>query len=119
MDTVNTMTYKGYIARIEYSAVDECLVGRLIGIQHIVGFHGDTVVEVRAAFEEAVDDYIETCEKAGLEPQKPYSGRVMLRLAPELHARVATQAQAAGESINHWAARALEKAVTQADARHA
>ena len=63
--------------------------------------------ELRAAFEEAVDDYLETCERANLSPQRPYSGKVMLRLSPELHAEIAMKAQASGKSLNQWATETL------------
>jgi len=62
---MNTMTYKGYAAHIEYSDDDQCLVGHIAGIKDIVGFHGESVPELRAAFEEAVDDYLETCARLG------------------------------------------------------
>ena len=65
----NTMTYKGYSARIEYDDEDGTFTGRLAGISDGVGFHADTVETLRNAFQEAVEDYIETCEKVGKEPQ--------------------------------------------------
>lgn len=108
---MNTMTYKGYAARIEYSDEDGCFIGHVAGIQDVVGFHGDSVAELRAAFEEAVDDYLETCEKLNRSPQKPYSGNLMLRMAPELHAAIATAAEVSGKSINQWAAETFAKAV--------
>lgn len=104
---MNTMTYKGYPARIEYSEDDGCFVGHIIGINDVVGFHGESVAELRAAFEEAVDDYLETCERLGRPPQKPYSGKLMLRIPPEVHAGVARAAAAQGKSINQWAAEKL------------
>ena len=70
------MIYKGYTARIEYSTEDGCLIGEIAGIRDIVGFHGDSVAELQAAFEEAVEDYFEMCEKSRRPPQKPYSGNV-------------------------------------------
>lgn len=106
----STMKFKGYVARVEYSDEDGCFVGHLAGISDVVGFHAETVAELRAAFEEAVDDYLETCEKAGLPPQKLYSGKLMLRVPPELHARVSTAAQASGKSLNQWAIDALDHA---------
>ena len=60
-----------------------------------------------AAFEEAVDDYLETCEQADIPPQRPYSGKVMLRISPELHAEIAMKAEAHGKSLNQWATEAL------------
>jgi predicted HicB family RNase H-like nuclease len=108
---MKTMTYKGYAARIEYSDEDGCFIGHVAGIQDVVGFHGESVAELRAAFEEAVDDYLETCEKLNRSPQKPYSGNLMLRVPPELHAAVATAAEVSGQSINQWAAETFSKAV--------
>ena len=104
------MTYKGYAAKIEYSDDDDCFVGHIAGIKDVIGFHADSVKELRRAFEEAVDDYLVTCEKVGREPQRPYSGKLMLRVPPEIHARAAMMAEAHGMSINQWAADVLAKA---------
>jgi len=104
---MSTMTYNGFAARIEYSDEDACFVGHIAGIKDVVGFHADTVNELRAAFEEAVDDYLVTCEKVGRAPQKPYSGKLMLRVPPEVHAHAAMMAEAHGMSLNQWAADAL------------
>ncbi len=104
------MTYKGYAARIEYSDADHCLIGHIAGVRDVVGFHGASVAEVRAAFEDAVEDYLETCRAAGRPPQKPYSGKLMLRLPPEVHARAAMMAAAHGKSLNQWAAEVLANA---------
>lgn len=62
---MNVMTYKDFLARIEYSEEDVCLIGHIAGIRDVVGFHGESVAELRAAFEAAVDDYLATCEKLG------------------------------------------------------
>ncbi|MCX7691960.1 type II toxin-antitoxin system HicB family antitoxin [Tepidimonas taiwanensis] len=107
---MNTMTYKGYTARIEFDDRDNILVGRLLGIQDIVSFHADNVADLRTAFEEAVDDYLETCAKLGKKPEKPASGRLMLRVPPEVHSAALVAAQAAGTSLNQWAAKVLAQA---------
>lgn len=67
---MNTMTYKGYTGRVEFDERDNILIGRLLGITDIVGFHADNVPELRAAFEEAVDDYLDACAKTGKHPEK-------------------------------------------------
>ena len=103
------MTYKGYAARIEYSDEDGCFVGHIAGITDIIGFHGDNVQELRDTFIEAVDDYLETCAKVGIEPKKPYSGKIMLRVSPELHAKAAMIAAARGKSLNALTSEALEQ----------
>jgi len=101
------MQYLGYAARIEYSDEDKCFVGHIAGIRDIVGFHGESVDTLCVAFEEAVDDYLKTCEQAGIPPQRPYSGKVMLRISPELHAAIAMKADASGKSLNQWASETL------------
>ncbi|MDR2209494.1 MAG: type II toxin-antitoxin system HicB family antitoxin [Azoarcus sp.] len=60
---MNTMMYNGYAARVKYSEEDQCFVGHITEIRDVIGFHGESVAELRAAFEEAVDDYLETCKK--------------------------------------------------------
>ena len=107
----NVMTYKGYSARIEYDDEDGILFGQIAGIRDGVGFHADTVEDLRTAFHEAVDVYLETCAKVGKEPQKPYSGKVMFRVSPELHRKAALAAELAGKSLNQWAEEALAQAV--------
>ena len=88
----NSMTYKGYAARIEYSEEDGCFVGHLAGIRDIVGFDGKTVAGLKKRFQEAVDDYLAACEKLGTKPDQPFSGRFVLRVPAELHARVSQAA---------------------------
>ena len=101
------VTYKGYSARIAFDADDALLVGRIAGINDVIGFHADTVVGLIAAFHEAVDDYIETCAKVGKAPDKAFSGNVPLRVSPELHAKVARKAALAGKSLNQAGEEAL------------
>jgi len=103
----NTMNYKGYAASIEYSAEDQCFVGHMAGIRDIVGFHGESVSELRHTFEEAVNDYLETCEKIGKVPQQPYSGNLVLQIPPQVHAAIANAAEISGKSLNQWATEAL------------
>lgn len=103
------MTYKGYAARIEYSDEDGCFVGRIAAIEDIVAFHGESVAEIRAAFEEAVEDYLNACSAHGIEPKKPYSGKILVRVRPEVHARAAMTAAASGKSLNAWAAEVISR----------
>jgi len=104
---MNSLLYKGYTARIDFSDEDDCFIGHIVGIKDVIGFHGETVKELKNAFYEAVDDYNEACKAIGKKPQKPYSGNLMLRIPPEVHAAVATAAQVHGVSINQWASKAL------------
>jgi len=109
---MNTMEHKGFAARVEYSEDDGCFIGHIAGIRDVIGFHGESVAELRAAFNEAVEDYLVTCEKLGRSPNKPYSGQFRLRLAPELHARAAMLAETRGKSLNTWVSEVIEKSIT-------
>ena len=107
---MNAMFYKGYSARIEFDAEDRIFVGHLAGIRDIVGFHGSSVDELVAAFHGAVDGYLAHCAQLNLPANKPFSGRVLLRMPAEVHARASVAAQMAGISLNQWATNALEQA---------
>jgi predicted HicB family RNase H-like nuclease len=100
---MNTMTHKGYTARVEYDERDNLFVGRILGIRNIISFHGETVVQLRSEFELAVKDYLADCKK-------PASGKLLLRVPPEVHGRALVAAQAAGKSLNQWAAEVLQHA---------
>lgn len=105
-----TLNYKGYSARVDYSPEDEAFVGRVFGVPDIVGFHGESVAEMVQAFHDAVESYIISFEAKGEPPQKPYSGQVMFRIPPELHARIATAAAVSGKSLNQWATEVIAAA---------
>ncbi len=107
------MRHKGYPARIEYSDEDGCFIGRVAGIRDIITFHGNSVSEVREAFEEAVEFYLDSCDKRGEVPNKPYSGKLLLRIDPEVHAAVAEAAELGGVSINQWVREKLSEGASQ------
>lgn len=107
---MSAMNYKGYSARIEYDDADEIFFGRIAGISDGVSFHADTVKDLKAAFHEAVNDYIQTCAAIGKQPQKSYSGQLMLRVSPEVHAAAARAAELSGKSLNAWGEEALKQA---------
>ena len=81
-----------------------------MNITDSISYEGSSVDEIKAAFHEAVDDYLALCRKIGKQPKKPFSGKVMFRIAPETHAKAALAAQLKGISLNQWAEEALNKA---------
>ncbi len=111
---MNTMSHKGYTARVEYDERDNIFIGRILGIRSIISFHGETVKELRAEFEHSVKDYLADCKSGGVEPEKPASGKLLLRVPPEIHGRALVAAQAAGKSLNQWATEVLQLAVAPA-----
>lgn len=113
---MSTMSYKGYSALVDYDDDDLIFFGRLAGIRDIITFHADNVTDLKAAFHEAVDDYVDTCAKMGTSPQKPYSGNLMLRIDPGVHSKAALAAELAGKSLNQWSEEALDKAASKREA---
>jgi len=108
---MNTMSYQGYTARIEFDERDSIFVGRVLGLRSIISFHGQTVEELRGQFAAAVDDYVTDCEEQGVSPEKPASGKLLLRVSPEIHSQALIRAQATGKSLNQWATEALQRAM--------
>lgn len=108
------MEYKGYHAKPAYSAEDECFVGKVLGINDSISFHGFSVAEFESAFKEAVDDYLELCEEHGKTPDKEYSGQFVLRVPPELHKELAIEAERRGDSLNAFVADVCSKYIKAA-----
>jgi len=107
---MNTMSYKGYLARIEYDPRDNIFVGHVLGLVDHISFHGETVARLTADFHHAIDHYLEDCARTGRTPEKPASGKLMLRIRPEVHAAAAIAAKASGKSLNQWADEVLAQA---------
>ena len=108
---MNTLNYRGYTAKIEFDPDDNILFGNIIAIRDTVGFHGESVSELKNAFHEAVDFYLESCEKTKREPNKPFSGKFVIRVDSSLHSEIAIAAVNAGKSLNRWVTDTLEQVV--------
>lgn len=107
----NTIEYKGYIGSIEYSSEDKCFFGKLEMIDDLVTFEATTALELEENFHEVVEEYLETCQTLGREPQKVYKGVFNVRIEPELHKKVYQEALKAGVSLNSFVRQALSHRV--------
>lgn len=97
------LEYKGYKGSVEYSHQDDCLHGKVQGIRKaLILYEGLSLEELRQDFQEGVDSYLEACRADGVEPEKPYSGKLNLRMTPEVHAQVAAMAASNGFTINEY-----------------
>lgn len=106
------MKYRGYTARIDFESKDEIFVGRLLGMSESIAFHGASVEELRGDLEFAVDHYLAECARMGQKPERPVSGKLLLRLPAEVHAAAIVAAAAEGKSLNQWVADAIGSAVS-------
>jgi len=101
--------YKGYAAAVEFDDQARVFHGEVAGTRDVVTFEGASVDELERAFRDSVDDYLEFCRQRGEEPDKPFSGKVPLRIRPELHRRVHLAAASSGMSVNAWLSTVIEK----------
>ena len=99
---MNSLTHDGYVAVLEIDEDAGVIHGRVINARAVLTFEAEALSELRSAFADTIADYRDWCRERGVEPEKPYSGTLSLRIAPELHRRVAEKAAQAGESINQF-----------------
>ncbi len=107
----NYLKYKEYLATVEYSTEDEVFYGKLFGINDLVTFEGASVIEIKTAFEEAVDDYIETCKEVNKKPEKSFKGSFNVRVPSELHKDAAFIAVQNNVSLNDFVKGAIQYAI--------
>lgn len=100
------LEYKGYVGTVE--ADEGSFIGRVSGLRDVITFEGETFAEVEQAFRGSIDDYLAFCAERGEPPDRPYSGKIPLRVDPETHRKAAARAQAEGVSLNAWIARRIE-----------
>lgn len=103
------LKYEGYTGRVEFDDEAGVFHGEVLDLRDVITFHGTCVEELERAFRDSIDDYLEFCEEHGDEPDRPFSGRLMLRLPPRLHREVYIRARQEGKSLNQWIAEKLEK----------
>jgi len=101
------MKYKGYEAVLEFDDEAEIFHGEVISIRDVITFQGTSVEEIKQAFRDSVDDYLEFCQERGEEPDKPFSGKFVVRIKPELHKTIAIKAKKEGQSLNSWIEKCL------------
>jgi predicted HicB family RNase H-like nuclease len=105
------MEYKGYISKVEIDEEAGILYGEVINVRDVITFEGTTVDEIQQAFRDSVDDYLDFCAQRGESPEKPFSGKFVVRLPAELHRKAYIQAKLADKSLNSWVAEVLQSAL--------
>jgi predicted HicB family RNase H-like nuclease len=102
--------YKGYTAVVEFDADLRSFTGHVIDLRDEIYFEGASVEELEASMKRAIDHYLSVCAKRGDEPERPFSGKLNLRLGTDLHRAAAIAAAAEGESLNNWLVKVVESA---------
>ncbi len=103
------MKYKGYQGHVSYDEEAKIFHGEIVGLRDVVTFQGTSVKELEKAFKDSIDEYLNFCKELKRAPEKPFSGKLLLRLPPEIHERVAYEAERSGLSLNTWIKQGLQK----------
>ena len=96
------MRYKGYIAQIDFDEDAQIFHGEVINLKDVITFEGTCMKDLRQAFIDSVEDYLQFCKERGEKPEKPFSGKFIIRINPELHQKIAFKARMESKSLNHW-----------------
>jgi predicted HicB family RNase H-like nuclease len=102
------LSYKGYYGSIEPSLSDGLLRGRALFIVDEVGYEALTIAELQPAFEEAIEQYLASCQLEQKSPEKPFRGQFNVRVAPTLHKLASLRAQQERTSLNTVVVNALQ-----------
>jgi predicted HicB family RNase H-like nuclease len=108
---MNTMKYRGYTARIDFDGRDNVFVGQVVGMSESLSFVGGSVDELRGDFEFAIDHYLAACEAEGRSPERPTSGKLLVRMPADVHVAASVAAVGSGVSLNQWIVSAIEAAL--------
>jgi predicted HicB family RNase H-like nuclease len=112
---MEVIAYKGYHARIEYSAEDEVLVGTVLDINDLLIFEAENACEIKKKFQEMVDDYVAACEQIGKSPEKPFSGTFNVRIPSNLHRQAVIAAAKERQTLNQYVASAIQGKIDDAN----
>lgn len=107
------MEYNGYVGRIEYDDEAELFHGEIVNLKDVITFQGRSVEELRSALEDSVRVYINFCRERGEEPEKPFSGRFLVRVSPDVHRAIAVAAAREEKSVNAWVRETLVQAAEE------
>lgn len=111
MSRKNYLQYKGYVGSYEISLEDDVFFGKVEFIKDLISYEGANPSELKASFEEAINDYLKTCKAQNREPDHPFKGSLNIRIGEELHRKIALSLKK-GQSINSFIKSAVEKAVS-------
>ena len=103
------LKYKGYTGYVEFDDESGIFHGEVLDLRDVITFQGKSVEEIKKSFRDSIDDYLEFCKERNEKADKPFSGRLMVRLPPRLHRKAYISARQEGKSLNQWIAEKLDK----------
>jgi len=109
----NMIEYKGYVGKFSYEEGDEAIHGTVLNLRDVIHFQGRSLDELRQSLQDSVEDYLAWYAEEGTPPEKPYTGKFVVRVPPNLHRQISVKAKARGISLNQFVSSALERAITE------
>ncbi|MFT5836587.1 MAG: putative HicB family RNase H-like nuclease [Candidatus Azotimanducaceae bacterium] len=103
------MEYKGYIGAVQFDEEAEIFHGEVINLRDVITFQADSVEGLKKEFHDSIEDYLDFCKERGEAPEKPFSGKLTLRLQPDLHRKIYIKSRKENKSLNNWITESLEK----------
>ena len=107
------MERKGYVGKVEFDDEADIFHGEVINTRDVITFQGQSVAELKKAFQDSVEDYLASCASRGEQPDKPFSGQFVTRISPELHRQASMAASLSGKSLNAWVSEQLQSATVR------
>ena len=105
------IAYKGYQAAVSFDHEADVFHGEVVGTRDVVFFEATSVEGLKKEFQFSIDDYLSMCAEQGQAPDKPFSGKIPLRISPQVHRAATVAAKAEGKSLNAWLSAVVERAV--------
>ena len=96
------LKHKGYTGYVVYDDEARIFHGEVVGLRAVITFQGTTVEEIEQDFKDSIDDYLDWCKERHKIPDKPFSGKLVLRIPPALHRSIFLSAKQEGKSLNRW-----------------
>jgi len=109
MKAIDVLTYKGFTGSVHFSAEDDVFFGKVEGVNDLITFEGDSVKELKNAFQYVIDEHIRDCEKENIPVEKSFRGSFNLRITPDLHRKAAIMAKSQGCSLNAFVKESIER----------
>ena len=103
------MEYKGYLAEVTFDDEAQILHGEVVNTRDVITFQAETVADLKREFHKSVDVYLQFCREMGQEPEKPFSGKFVVRLSPGTHRKAYLAAKRAGKTLNTWVSEVLDE----------
>ena len=109
----NLLEYKGYFGTVEFSSADKVLFGKVLGINGLLSYEGESVQALKDDFEQAIDDYLISCAEEGIAPEKAYRGKFNVQLSPDLHKNLVVYSTSHGQTLNSTVEEAIKSYISK------